>query len=213
MATSPIYAFTIAVACCSTVFSFLACLLFFLYERKSKLMLLITLLLISDGFISLNFVVWAVADILDSDDQLFCRILLPFQNMSILLSFGFTILIAQRFSNVNRLQAGIKLNAYPMWVVPLVSFILTLPIIVLNSISSRLSIGELIISTSASDTDLQDFCYYSSKSEAFIVNICCLQLPTLCAIIYNSYAYYTGIQMLKESAPAVSFFFLSSIVT
>ena len=198
------YYITISIACVSAFVSFLACTLYFLYERKSRLLLMITLLLVSDGLISLAFVVWALTDLfLTTNDDLYCRIWLPFQNFFFLSSFGFTILIAQRFMNVNKLQAGIKLENTTLWSVPLVSGVLTVPIIVLNVLSKSSAVGELI-SPNNKDVTFGDFCYFSSKRDSFIVNALCLQLPSLLTIAYNAYAYFTGVQLLNQSSAAVS---------
>jgi hypothetical protein len=200
---SGLYNFTIAFAWLSFASSFLACCLFFLYERKSRLLLMITLLLISDGLISVNFAIWGLADAaLHSDDVLLCRVLLPFQSFFFLLSFGFTSLIAQRFRGVHQLQQGGALPNTPLWLVPLTALVLSLPVVILNIISEKLAVGELIQPNATSDIT-RDFCYYSSKTSAFIVNVFCLQLPSLITILYNSYAYFTGIQGLNQSAPAI----------
>lgn len=166
---------------------------------------MITLLLVSDGLISLNFVVWAFADVfLSGDDDYLCRILLPFLSFGYLLSFGFTILIAQRFRNVNVMHAGHKPWNTPLWVVPLVSLLLTLPIVVLNAISADDAVGELIQPSFHSHIDRdRDYCYYSSKSDSFVVYVMCLQLPTLLTVLYNAYAYHKGTEVLSTSSPAV----------
>ena len=197
--------FTMCAAGVSTMVSFLICLLYFMYDRKSRLLLMITLLLVSDGLISLNFVVWAFGDLLFAgDDDFICRILLPFLSFGYLSSFGFTILIAERFWNVNVMHASNKPWSTPLWAVPLTSFLLTLPIIILNASSSDNAVGELIRPSYQSQIDRDsDFCYYSSKSDSFIVNIMCLQLPSLLTVLYNAYAYHKGTEVLSTSSPAV----------
>lgn len=205
MAISVLYAFTLTLACVTAGISFLACLLYFLYERKGRFLLLVTLLVVSDGLISLNFAVWAITDIaLNVDDEAFCRVLLPFLNFSYLLSFGYTMLIAQRFCNINRLHEGKSLKGTPLWVVPLVSCLLTLPIVIMNFTSIEKSVGEIINPSEESNINKdRDYCYYSSEPHAFLANLFCLQLPSLFTVFYNSYAYFLGAEGLNESAPVV----------
>ena len=201
-----VYFFTIAVACCSALVSFSVCILFFMYERKSRFLLMVTLLVVSDGLISLNFMIWAGADmILNSDDESLCRVLLPFLNFSVLLSFGFTMLIAQRFRDVNKLQQGQQLSSTPLWAVPVVSLLVTIPIVVMNANSYDTAVGEIINPSTDSGLDKdRDYCYYGSKESSFIANVFCMQLPSLVTVVYNSYAYFSGIDVLSQSAPAVS---------
>ena len=57
--------------------SFLICLLSVMHDRKSRLLLMITQLLVSDGLISLNFVECTFGDLLFAGDDDFCCVIKP----------------------------------------------------------------------------------------------------------------------------------------
>ena len=64
--------------------SFLICLLSVMHDRKSRLLLMITQLLVSDGLISLNFVECTFGDLLFAGDDDFCCVIKPQGNFNTL---------------------------------------------------------------------------------------------------------------------------------
>lgn len=134
------------------------------------------------------------------DEDVLCSFIWPIQQFSFLCAFGLIILIANRFKRVNTGQSQKEHLNFPLSIVPLVSFFLTLPTLLLDQVVQSTNITELI---SNSHEDKNEFCFFNSSTMGIVVNYCCLQLPSLVAIVYNVYAYYQGVESLKASSHEV----------
>lgn len=134
------------------------------------------------------------------DDDLLCSYIWPIQLFSFLCAFGLVLLIANRFKRVNTGQCHKKHLNFPLSIVPLVAFLLTLPTLILDQVIQTTNITELI---SNSHEDKNEFCFFNSSIAGTIVNYSCLQLPSLVTIIYNIDAYRKGVESLKKSSPEV----------
>lgn len=200
---SSFYTFTIFTAALSSFLSFIASLLnyYYSYNKKSRYHTLVTLLILCDGIGSLCFVIWTTIDEISHHHHSdICQYFLPFPTFFFLLSFCWTSLIAHRFKEickVNKFQKDIDL---PLWTVPFFCIILILPTVILNA--QGIVVSETISPVSGGGLD---FCFFSSSTTAFIVNIATFQIPSLLTVIYNIRCYYVGIQSLRLSPEHVSY--------
>ena len=135
------------------------------------------------------------------DENLLCSFIWPIQLFSFLCAFGLVILIANRFKRVNTGQSGEEHLNFPLTIVPLVAFVLTLPTLILDQVVQTTNITELI--SNSREEDMDEFCFFNSSTIGTIVNYICLQLPSLITIVYNIHAYLTGVESLKASSPEV----------
>lgn len=134
------------------------------------------------------------------DDNLLCSFIWPLQLFSFLCAFGLVILIANRFKRVNTGKSQKEHLNFPLSIVPIVAFILTLPTLIIDQAVQSTHITELIAN---SNSDENKFCFFNSSIMGTVVNYICLQLPSLFAIVYNIHAYRMGVDALKTSSPEV----------
>ena len=134
------------------------------------------------------------------DDNMLCSLIWPIQLFSFLCAFGLIIMIANRFKRVNTGHSKKEHLNFPLSVVPLVAFLLTLPTIIVDQAVQSTHITELISNT---DADNNEFCFFNSSVIGTIVNYITLQLPSLITITYNIHAYHQGVTALQSSSPEV----------
>ena len=134
------------------------------------------------------------------DENKLCSLVWPVQLFSFLCAFGLIVFIAERFKRVSTGKLRKEQLNFPLSIVPLVAFLFTLPTIIIDQAIQSTNITELI---SDQKRDNNQFCFFSSSTMGTIVNYICLQLPSLCTIIYNLRAYYIGVKSLKTASPEV----------
>lgn len=197
-----LYELTLVSASLSFMMSLCAIVFFIQYDREkpSRVLKMVTMLILSDGMASVCFVLWGLLVLYENQDEHWCRLFLPFPTFFFVMGFGFMTLIAHRFMKVNQLHSESQLFELPIWVVPVVSFILIMPVVMLNIVGEGHEVSELIVSH---HKNKKEFCYFSSDWNAFIANAMCFQLPAICTVIYNMYAYCKGILALKDSPHTV----------
>ena len=201
-----LYSITIAVASISFLISLGAYIFYTQYDRdreKSRLLQLITLLILCDGLSSVCFVIWAILDFYETakDGYLWCRIFLPFPTFFFLMGFGLMILIAHRFKEINQAHSEKRIRDLPLWVVPVVSLVCMLPIVISNWAGHGREVSELIQS---SRDNHRQFCFFSSNRKSFAVTAVCFQAPVAFTVAYNIYAYVMGVHALRDSPHTVS---------
>jgi hypothetical protein len=196
------YELTLVAAALSFLSSICAVVFFIKYDREkpSRVVRMVTMLILSDGMASACFVLWAFLELYEKEDKHWCRMFLPFPTLFFLMGFGYMILIAHRFKEINQSNSESQLFELPLWIVPLVSLILIIPIATLNAVGAGFEVSELIESH---HEDGREFCYFSSNRDAFIANAICFHVPSIFTVVYNVYAYFKGLHALKDSPHTV----------
>lgn len=200
------YTFTVFTAIISAFLSFLASLLNYFYSlnKSSQYHLLVTLLILCDGFGSLCFAVWAGIDtfVQHHHDNYLCNIFLPFPTYFFLLSFCWTSLLAYRFRQICEVKDTKQAIDPPLWPVPVLCFFLILPIILMTTLGIKISEPISPISSKG-----LAFCFFASTRNAFIVNFLTFQFPCILTLLYNIRCFRIGIKFLRLSPERVSSFY------
>ena len=201
------YLVIICTSSISALVSLAACWFYVIGYRKevpSRMLTLQILLVGTDGLSSIGLLLWVILDYTNDDgsaanDEKICDYYFAFPYFTYLLSFGWTSLIAQRFKDTSLMSINSQTyKPLSLWIVPIVSFALSLPLIVLNSIGGELSLTEVKYSPLKDD---RDYCYFASSENAFIVNVVCLQIPSVITVVFNAYCYRAGTRAIKASSP------------
>ena len=231
---------------CLSIFSSLCVLLMFLRQDKkhsSRLVYLALYLILTDGAVALLILIQKIDfsdgsisvyndddgdyqddDVTDEREHI-CRVFHPIMIFLFDASFGWTILIAIRFTNLpfseamtsdiesdgntsmnkvalNRVDKFIKkyLQNPPFYCVPIGAFILCIPLFILNSLEGTTYSSVVYPPSWVGDR----WCIFSNeKPHAVAVNYICFQIPCVATIVINSYFYLRGLHALRHAPMSV----------
>jgi hypothetical protein len=197
--------------------------------RKSQSYMYGFRLVVVNGALGVVTILWDAVDSLLGQDSSaghqFCRAYLPVPIYFFLCGFGkdfimhlfkyialtivdihtltgFNILLALRFTADNAgallLPNTNRFNAYIVW---FTSFILILPIAIINMFDS-LVVSDVIITKFS---DAGSMCLFNSTHlRSQLVNNICFQGPLCITLLVNLYAYVRGLRGLKDAPQSVS---------
>ena len=159
--------------------------------RKSQFLMWAFRLVCVNTLFSLVALVWnfmALRLFDDTDLDIACRAYLPFPIYFFLCGYGCNIFIACRFTtNPGSIESNI-VSKTPIYFVWASSFVMVLPIIILNT-SDRYYVSDVIDYDSAL-TDKGSYCMFNhSDMRAQMVNNICFQVPLVLTLGINLWAY------------------------
>lgn len=167
--------------------------------KESLNLQLIFRLLVSNCLLNLVVLFYNVADSMPGTNLgLVCATCLPLEMYFFLTSFGWTVMLALRFRKSHEMQDGRVLlyrPSIPLWGIWVISLVLILPTVILNSVEYS--------SLSAEETGTSICSYNHDETIPVTIDIITVQFPLCLTILVNIHSYFIGLRALQDSPQSV----------
>jgi hypothetical protein len=170
--------------------------------RRSSFLMWALRLVVVNGLLSFTALLWSLLSFRSGNDEVACRVFLPFPIFFFLCGYGCNIFIALRFTRDPGTFKSQILSKSPFYAVWAFCLTMVLPIIAMN-VFNEYEISEVM----DFDTPLSSkgsICMFSAhKLRAKVINNICFQIPLLLTLAINVWAYLKGLHALRDAPQSV----------